>query len=67
MNPRLNHTMSQHPTAELRGARERARLVTEAPARGRRLPDQNTIARPTAAPRRAGTALEIERAIGGAR
>jgi hypothetical protein len=67
MNPRLNYTMAQHRTAELRRAGERARLATEAPARGRRLRDQNTITRPTTEPRRAGTALEIERAIGGAR
>jgi hypothetical protein len=67
MNPKLNYTMAQHRSADLRRAGERARLATEAPARGRRSRDQHTITRPSAGPRQASTALEVERAIGGVR
>ena len=67
MNAQLNYTMVQHRSAELRRARERARIATEVPARRRRLRDQNTITRPSAEPGRGTIALEAERAIGGAR
>ena len=36
MNAQLNYTMVQHRSDELRRARERARIATEAPARRRR-------------------------------
>jgi hypothetical protein len=67
MNAQLNYTMVQHRSAELRGARERARFATEVSARRRRLRDPNTITRSSAQPGRGTTALEVERAIGGAR
>ena len=67
MNAQLNHMMVQHRSAELRRACERERLATEVPARRRRSRDQNTITRPSTEPGRGTTALEVERAIGGAR
>ena len=67
MNAQLNYTMVRHRSDELRRAGERALLVTEAPARRRRLRDRNTITRPRTEPGQARTALELERAIGGAR
>ena len=67
MNAQLNYMMARHRSAELRRAGERARMVTEVPARRRRLRDQNTITRPNAEPGRARAALEVEPAIGGAR
>jgi hypothetical protein len=67
MNTRLNYMMVQHRSAELRRAGERARLATEVLARRRRLRDQNTITRARTEPGRGRTALEAERAIGGAR
>ena len=67
MNTQLNYMMARHRSAELRRAGERARLATEVPARRRGLRDLNTVTRPRTEPGRARTALEVERAIGGAR
>ena len=67
MNAQLNYTMVRHRSAELRRACERARIANEAPARRRRLRDQNTITRPSAELGRGTIALEAKRAIGGAR
>ena len=67
MHTQLNHIMVQHRSAELARACERGRLATEVPARRRRLRDQNTIIRPRTEPGRGWSALEVERAIGGAR
>ena len=67
MNAQLNYMMVQHRSAELGRAGERRRLATEVPARRRRLRDQHTITRPRTEPGRGWTALEVERAIGGAR
>ena len=67
MNTQLNYMMVRHRSAELRRAGERARLATEVPARRRRLRDQTTITHPRTEPGRGRTALEVERAIGGAR
>ena len=67
MNAQLNYTMVQHRSDELRRARKRARIATEAPARPRRSRDQNTITHPSAEPRRRTIALELEPTIGGGR
>lgn len=67
MNPQLNYMMVQHRSAELRRAGERARLATEVPATRRSLRDQHTITPPFAEPGRGMTALDVERATGGAR
>jgi hypothetical protein len=67
MNTELLSTMAQQRGTELRRAGEQARLATEVPARRRRLRDPNPTARPSNEPWRARTALEVERAIGGAR
>ncbi len=67
MNTQLIYMMVQQRSAELLRAGERARLATQVPARRRRLREPNPITRPSAEPRREGTALEVERAIGGAR
>ena len=67
MNTQLNHIIVQHRSAGLGRAGERGRLATELPARRRRLRDQNTITHPRTEPGRGRTALEVERAIGGAR
>jgi hypothetical protein len=67
MNAQLNHMMIQQRSAELRRAGERARLATQVSAGRRSLRGQNTVTRPDAEPGRRPTALEVDRAIGGAR
>ena len=67
MNTPLNYTMVQHRSVELRRAGERTRLATEVAATRRTLRDPNPITRPSTEPLRGTTALEVERAIGGAR
>lgn len=65
MSAQLNYTMVQHRSVELRRARERAQI--EAPARRRRLRNQNTVTGPRAEPGRKTISLELERTIGGER
>ena len=67
MNAQLNYMMVQHRSAELQRAHDRARIATEGRARRRRLRDQNPITHPITEPGRGTIALEVERAIGGAR
>ena len=67
MNAQLNYMIARHRSAELQRAGERTRIATEVPARRRRLRDQNTITHPSAERGRGMIALEVERAIGGAR
>jgi hypothetical protein len=67
MNAQLNYMMVRHRSAELRRAGERARLATEATARRRRSRDENTITRLRTGPGPRRAALEVGRAIGGAR
>ena len=66
MNPQLNYLMVQHRTAAAQRAGERARLAAQLHAGRRSLRDQNTIIRPSTEPSR-GIALEVERAVRGAR
>jgi hypothetical protein len=65
MSAQLNYTMVQHRSVELRRACERAQI--EAPARRRRLRNQNTVTGPSAEPGHKTISLELERTIGGER
>ena len=67
MSPHVCYIIARQRGVELGRAGERARLAADGAARGGGLRGLNPIARPGAEPSRGTTAVEVGRAIGGAR
>jgi hypothetical protein len=67
MHFQLNLIIARQRSAELHRAGERERFAREVPAKRLKLRVTDPITRLSAQPRRAPTALEVERTTGGAR